>query len=76
MSKTNTGTTAEVEVKGQVEITDAVAEAANVAVEALRNGIKIRGAIVARGRVDFPVTAAQAKELEALGLVKILGIWK
>ena len=48
---------------------------ANVAVESLVNGLKIGKAIVARGRVDFPVTEETAKQLESLGKVRIVGLW-
>lgn len=50
-------------------------EVANVAVIALENRTKIGGAIVAAGPVDFPLTMADAKALEALGKVKITGLF-
>ena len=51
-------------------------EKRNVAITALKDRTQIGGAIVAAGRVDFPVTAGEAKELEALGLVRIDGIFQ
>ncbi len=50
-------------------------EVANVAVNALENRTKIGKAIVAAGPVDFPLTATDAKALEALGKVKIAGLF-
>lgn len=49
---------------------------ANVAVTALENHLKIGNAIVAAGPVDFPLTVEDAKALEALGKVKINGVFK
>ena len=51
------------------------AEPRNVAVHALQNRVEIGNAIVAAGRVDFPLTMTEAKALEALGLVQITGIF-
>ena len=51
-------------------------EARNVAITALKDRTQIGGAIVAAGAVDFPVTAREAKDLEALGLVRIDGIFQ
>ena len=49
-------------------------EPRNVVVRALQNRTKIGKAIVAAGRVDFPVTASEAKALKDLGLVEIEGV--
>ena len=50
-------------------------EVANTAVTALKNRTKIGKAIVAAGPVDFPLTAADAKALQDLGLVTITGLF-
>ena len=55
--------------------TQAPEEARNVAVYALETRLKIGPAIVASGRVDFPLTMTEAKALEALGKVHILGLF-
>lgn len=52
------------------------AEPAIYAVTALENHLKIGSAIVAAGPVDFPLTLTDAKALEALGKVKIEGLFK
>jgi len=52
------------------------AQVANTAVIALKDRTKIGKALVAAGPVDFPLTAADAKALEELGLVKIAGLFK
>lgn len=63
--------------KSETETTTGAApEVANIAVESRVNGLKIGKAIVAKGRVEFPLTATQAKELEALEKVTIIGVWK
>jgi hypothetical protein len=49
-------------------------EIANVKVETTRNRVSIRGAVCS-GVVSFPLTMGEAKELEKLGLVRILGTW-
>lgn len=51
------------------------AELRNIAVEALRNRVEIRGAVVAAGRVDFPLTETEAQKLESLGLVRVIGLF-
>lgn len=43
------------------------------AVECLQNRTKIGKAIVAAGRVDFPLTKSEAVALQDAGLVKIVG---
>jgi hypothetical protein len=50
-------------------------EPRNVAVSILENATKIGNAIVASGPCDFPLTMTDAKALEALGKVKITGIF-
>ncbi len=55
---------------------ETTAAVANTAVTALKDRTKIGKAIVAAGPVDFPLTAADAKALEDLGLVKITGLFK
>lgn len=47
----------------------------NVAVTVLQNRTKIGKAIVAAGRCDFPLTMTEAKALEALGKVRIEGLF-
>ena len=51
-------------------------EPRNVLVEVLENRTHINGAIVAAGLCDFPLTASEAKALEALGKVRIVGLAK
>lgn len=48
-------------------------EPANVIVDVLKAGTKIGNAICGKGRCSFPLTASQAKTLEDLGKVKIVG---
>jgi hypothetical protein len=50
-------------------------EPRNVAVTVIENRTAIRGAIVAAGRCDFPLTKTEAEALEALGKVRIDGIF-
>lgn len=50
-------------------------EPRNVAVTVLENRTKIGNAICAAGRCDFPLTATEAKALEALGKVRVEGIF-
>ena len=50
-------------------------EPRNVAVEVLANRTKIGKAIVAAGPCDFPLTSSEATALEALGKVRIVGIF-
>lgn len=50
-------------------------EPANVSVFSLENRLQIGKAIVAYGKVDFPLTETDAKALEALGKVRILGLF-
>lgn len=50
-------------------------EPRNVAVHVINNRTQIGKAICAAGKCDFPLTATEAKALEALGLVTITGIW-
>jgi hypothetical protein len=52
----------------------AAEEPRNVIVTVLANRTKIGKAICAAGRCDFPLTATEAKALEALGKVRIDGI--
>ncbi len=49
-------------------------ETANVKVETTRNRVSIRGAVCS-GVVSFPLRMREAKGLEKLGLVRILGTW-
>lgn len=51
------------------------AEPRNVAVTVLENRTKIGAAIVAAGPCDFPLTKTDAEALQALGKVKITGIF-
>lgn len=67
--KTNNNTAAEAATDKPAD------EVANVAVIALENRTKIGKAIVAAGPVDFPLTMSDAKALEALGMVKIAGLF-
>ena len=55
-----------------VEVTP---EARNVAVQILENGLKIGNAICGIGPCSFPLTASDAKALEALGKVRIIGLF-
>ena len=50
-------------------------EPRNVAIRALKDRTKIGKAIVAAGRVDFPVTLSEAKALKEMGLVEIEGLF-
>lgn len=50
-------------------------EARNVAVQILENGLKIGNAICGIGPCSFPLTASDAKALEALGKVRIVGLF-
>lgn len=50
-------------------------EPRNVSVYVLENRTTLCGAVVAAGKCDFPITATEAKALEALGKVKILGLF-
>jgi hypothetical protein len=54
---------------------EATPEARNVAVQILENGLKIGNAICGIGPCSFPLTASDAKALEALGKVRIIGIF-
>lgn len=54
--------------------TNATAEPKNVLVHVLVNRTQIGDTVVAAGRCDFPLTATEAKALEALGLVTITGL--
>jgi hypothetical protein len=47
----------------------------NVAVRVLESRTKIGTAICAAGRLDFPLTQADAEALQALGKVEIIGIF-
>jgi hypothetical protein len=51
------------------------AEPRNVAVTVLENRTRIRGAIVAAGPCDFPLSKSEAEALQALGKVRIDGIF-
>lgn len=50
------------------------AEIANIAVDVIKPGTKIGKAICGKGRCSFPLTMSQAKALESLGKVRIVGI--
>lgn len=50
-------------------------EPRNVAVTVLENRTKIGRAIVAAGRCDFALTKSEAEALQALGKVRIDGIF-
>lgn len=52
----------------------AAEEPCNVVIYALVNRLKVGAAIVAYGRVDFPVTKNQADALVALGKARIEGV--
>lgn len=54
---------------------EATPEVRNVAVQILENGLKIGNAICGIGPCSFPLTASDAKALEALGKVRISGIF-
>jgi hypothetical protein len=54
---------------------EAAPEARNVAVQILENGLKIGNAICGIGPCSFPLTASDAKALEALGKVRIVGLF-
>jgi hypothetical protein len=54
---------------------EATPEARNVAVQILENGLKIGNAICGIGPCSFPLTASDAKALEALGKVRISGLF-
>lgn len=54
---------------------EAAPEARNVAVQILENGLKIGNAICGIGPCSFPLTASDAKALEALGKVRITGLF-
>lgn len=56
------------------EETKPAPEKANVAVRVLKPGTKIGRAICGKGRLSFLLTKTQAKDLEDLGKVEILGI--
>jgi hypothetical protein len=49
-------------------------EPRNVIVSALKNHTKLGKAIVAAGRVDFPLTKSEADAAVAAGLVTIVGV--
>gem|GEM_PF-7008534 len=53
----------------------AATEERNIAVTILENGLKIGNAICGSGPCSFPLTMADAKTLEALGKVRITGIF-
>jgi hypothetical protein len=67
MPKENTETNA----KAPAEV---AAEPANISVYVLIPRTKIGKAICGKGRLPFPLTATQAKTLEAMGKVRIDGI--
>jgi hypothetical protein len=52
----------------------AAEEPRNVVIFALENRLKVGKAIVAYGRVDFPVTKSQADALVSLGKARIEGV--
>lgn len=54
---------------------EATPEARNVAVQILENGLKIGNAICGIGPCSFPLTTSDAKALEALGKVRITGLF-
>lgn len=54
---------------------EAAEETANIAVDVLIAHTKIGKAICGIGRLPFPLTESQAKTLEQLGNVKIVGIF-
>ena len=54
---------------------EAAPEVRNVAVQILENGLKIGNAICGIGPCSFPLTASDAKALEALGKVRIIGLF-
>lgn len=47
----------------------------NIAVEILENGLKIGNAICGLGPCSFPLALPDAKTLEALGKIRITGIF-
>jgi predicted outer membrane repeat protein len=54
---------------------DTTGEPRNVAVTVLENRTKIGGAICAAGPCDFPLRKSDAEALQALGKVRIDGIF-
>lgn len=54
---------------------EAPPEVRNVAVQILENGLKIGHAICGIGPCSFPLTASDARALEALGKVRIIGLF-
>jgi hypothetical protein len=54
---------------------EAAPEVRNVAVQILENGLKIGNAVCGIGPCSFPLTASDAKALEALGKVRIIGLF-
>lgn len=68
----NTKTTTDPNATAPAEV---AAETANIAVEVLIPHTKIGKAICGVGRLPFPLTESQAKTLEQLGNVKIVGIF-
>ena len=49
-------------------------EEPKIIVDVLKPGTKIGKAICGKGRLSFPLTPSEAKTLEDLGKVKIVGI--
>ena len=60
---------------GEAANTTPAEEPANIAVFALEARLKIGAAIVAPGPVDFPLKESEAKALERLGKVRIVGLF-
>lgn len=54
---------------------ETIGEPRNVAVYVLENRTQIGKAIVAAGKCDFPLCKSDAEALQALGKVRILGIF-
>ena len=72
----NTKSPAESAAESMIEpAVEAPPEARNVAVQILENGLKIGNAICGIGPCSFPLTASDAKALEALGKVRIIGLF-
>lgn len=68
-------TASNAEVTPEPTAPPAATEPRNIAVTILENGIKIGNAICGSGPCSFPLTMSDAKTLEALGKVRITGIF-
>lgn len=60
---------------GEAANTTPAEEPRNVAVYSLEARLKIGTALCAPGPVDFPLTESEAKALERLGKVRIVGLF-